>query len=185
MATARLTRLLERTAIVVVALAISVGVIALLSGGLLAGSDEPGISGNGAALGIKFRDLGHMHLAAGSLHPVYDSVPPTSGAHVPAPVKRDETPISVDQLLQALEVGNVVILYGTRSPPSGLRALADSISAPFTPALAASGQAVILARRPGTRGLVVLAWTRLLKVASVRDPNLRSFAEQWLGHGAP
>jgi len=185
MATARLTRLLERTAIVVVAVAISVGVIALLSGGLLAGSDEPGISGKGPALGVKFRDLGHMHLVPGSLHPVYDSVPPTSGAHVPVPVKRDETPISVDQLLQALEVGNVVLLYGTRSPPSGLRALADSISAPFTPALAASGQAVILARRLGTRGLVALAWTRLLRVASVRDHNLRSFAQQWLGHGAP
>jgi Protein of unknown function (DUF3105) len=185
MPAARLTRLLERTAIVVAALAISVGVIALLSGGLLAGSDNPGISGNGAALGVRFRDLGHIHLIPGSLHPVYDSEPPTSGAHVPVPVKRDETGITVDQLLQALEVGNVVILYGTSSPPPGLRALADAVSAPFTPALAASGQAVILARRPGTHGLVALAWTRLLKAASARDPNLRSFAQQWLGHGAP
>jgi hypothetical protein len=183
MAGPRLTRLLERVAIVVVAFAISIGIVALLSGGLLAGRDDPGVSAGGA-VGVLYRDLGHVHLPPGSLHPLYDSVPPTSGPHVPRPVRRNYSELSVDQLLQALEVGDVVIVYGTRSPPSGLRALADSVASPFTPSLAAAGQAVVLARQPGTRGLIALAWTRMLHVASAGDPNLRAFVQQWLGHGA-
>jgi hypothetical protein len=184
MATPRLTRLVERVAIVAAAFALSIGIIALLSGGLLAGRDDPGVSASGGSLGIRYRDLGHAHLAPGSLHPPYDSEPPTSGSHVPLPVTRNESELNVDRLLQALEVGDVVIMYGTRSPPPGLRALADSAASPFTPSLAAAGQAVVLARQPGTRGLIALAWTRMLRVASAADPNLRAFIQQWLGHGA-
>ena len=180
----RLTRLLERIGIVVVSLVISVGVIAYLSGGLLAGRDNPGVAGAGAPIGVQFRDLGDAHLAPGTLHPVYDSDPPTSGAHVPLPVRRDDTTLNDDQLLEALEVGDVVIMYGTRSPPKDLRALAAAVASPFSPGLAAAGQAVILARRPGTRGLIGLAWTRAIQVGSAADPALRSFAEYWLGRGA-
>ena len=182
---ARLTRLLERAAIVVAALVITIGVIALLSGGLLAGNDDPGVSDSGAPLGVVYRDLGHAHLAPGTLRPVYDSDPPTSGPHVPVAVKRDESQLSDDQLLQALEVGDVVIMYGTGLPPPGSRQLARSVAPPFTPALAAAGQAVILARRPGTTGLIGLAWRRLVHAGSAADPTLHSFLVYWLGRGAP
>jgi hypothetical protein len=185
MAGTRLTRLLERTAIVLVSFGIAIGVIALLSGGLLAGRDNPGVSEKGAAVGIKYRDQGHMHLAPGSLHPVYDSNPPTSGAHVPVSVPRDGAVLSDDQLLQALEAGNVVVMYGTTTAPPGLKELARQVAAPFTPALAAAGQAVIMARRSGTRGLIGLAWTRAIRVPSASDPRLRGFAQLWLGRGAP
>ena len=37
--------------------------------------------------------------------PAYDSNPPTSGAHVPVPVTRDQAQLTDDQLLQALQVG--------------------------------------------------------------------------------
>lgn len=177
-------KLLERLAIVLAAVAISIAVIAVLSGGLLAGRDNPGVSGPSTQLGAQFRDLGHAHLAPGASHPQYDSEPPTSGAHVPLPIERDGSEINDDQLLQALEAGDVVIMYGSSSPPAGLRALVDTIASPFTPALAAAGQAVILARRPGTNGLLGLAWTRLVHVRSVNDPQLRSFALYWLGRGA-
>ena len=76
-------------------------------------------------------------------------------------------------------------MYGTRSPPKALRDLVDSVAAPFSPALAAAGQAVILGSRPGTRGLVALAWTRLLRVSGAGDPRLRTFILQWLGAAAP
>ncbi len=178
-------RLLERLAIVLAAFAVSIAVIAVLSGGLLAGSDNPGVSGLHSPLGVGFRDLGHGHLAPGSRHPQYDSQPPTSGAHVPLPVKRDGLALSDDQLLQALEVGDVVIMYGSSKPPGGLTALADSIAAPFTPALAAAGQAVVLARRPGTNGLLGLSWAHVVRVRSVDDPQLRRFVLYWLGRGAP
>ena len=79
---------------------------------------------------------------------------------------RDRAELSDDQLLQALEVGNVVFMYGAPQPPRGLGAIADGVGGPFTPALAASGQAVILARRPGTHGVIALAWTHMLRTPS-------------------
>jgi hypothetical protein len=181
----KLTRVLERIAIVVASFAIAIGVITLLSGGLLAGRDNPGVSDRGASLGLRYRDQGHAHLAPGSLHPVYDSDPPTSGPHVPVPVVRDRSVLSDDQLLQALELGNVVLVYGGSAPPPGLKGLARQLAAPFTPALAAAGQSAILARRSGTRGVIGLAWTRMIRVPSPADPRLRGFAQLWLGRGAP
>jgi hypothetical protein len=178
-------RLLEWAAIVVVSLAIAIGVIAILSGGLLAGHDQPGVSGAANVVGEQFRDLGHAHLQPSQPKPAYDSDPPTSGAHVPVPVQRDEAELSDDQLLQALEVGDVVIMYGARRPPPGLTALARNVAAPFSPALAVAGQAVILARRPRTTGVIGLAWTHMLRVSASNDPPLHTFAQAWLGRGAP
>jgi Protein of unknown function (DUF3105) len=176
---------LERVAIVVTSLVLSIGLIALLSG-FFANRDQAGVSGTNAnGVGLKFHDLGHAHLVPGQAGPAYDSDPPTSGAHVPQPVLRDNARLSDDQLLQALEVGNVVIAYGTSKPPAGLPELARSVAGPFTPALAAAGQAVLLDRRPGTRGLIGLAWTHMVRVSAASNPLLRVFAEQLLGRGAP
>lgn len=177
-------RLLERLVIVVVSFAIAIAVIVVLSGGPLSGRDNPGISGPTTQLGLHFRDLGDGHLTPGAPRPRYDSNPPTSGPHTPAAVRHDESTISDDQLLQALALGNVVVMYGTGRPPRQLRRIAASVAAPFTPALAAAGQAVILAHRPGLKGLLAIAWTRLLHVRSAADPQLRSFMLFWLGRGA-
>jgi Protein of unknown function (DUF3105) len=173
----------ERLLIVVASLAISIGVIAVLSGGLLAGRDDPGVTTSQNGPGTGFRDQGDLHLHPGELRPVYDSDPPTSGPHIPVPLTRDRAALTNDQLLQALETGDVVFLYGSSQPPVGLPAIAQAVGGPFTPALAASGQAVILARRPGVRGIVALAWTRMLRTLS--GPELRAFAQFWLGRGAP
>ena len=112
---------LERIAIVVASLILSVGLIAVLSG-FFQNHDPAGVSGSGAVAGQQFPDLGHAHLSPGELRPPYNSDPPTSGAHVPEPVLRDDSTITNDQLLEALEVGDIVIMYGTRQPPPGLRA---------------------------------------------------------------
>jgi hypothetical protein len=173
---------LERLLIVVVALAVSIGVIAVLSGGLLAGRDDPGVSAGQSGPGTRFRDQGNLHLRRGELRPVYDSDPPTSGPHVPVPVLKDHSELSDDQLLEALELGDVVFMYGNPQPPRGLAAIAEAVGGRFTPALAASGQAVILARRPGTRGVIALAWTHMLRTLSA--PDLRNFAQFWLSRGA-
>ncbi len=175
----------ERIAIVVASLLLSVGLIALLSG-FFAARDQAGVVGaNGVTgPGIPYRDLGHAHLLPGQPHPSYNSDPPTSGAHVPQAVTRNQARLTDDQLLTALELGDIVIIYGTPKPPPGLEALARSVAGPFSPSLATAGQAVILARRPGTAGLIGLAWTRMLRVASAQDPPLRQFAQVWLGRGA-
>lgn len=177
-------RVLEAFAIVVVSLAIAVGVIVALSGGPLTGRDTPGVQGPSAQAGTTFRDLGDATLSPGQQRPRYDSNPPTSGAHRPAAVRADESELTDDQLLSALALGDVVVMYGTRRPPPALAQLAAAVAAPFTPPLAAAGQAVILARRPGTSGLEGVAWTRIVSVRSASDPRLRSFILVWLGRGA-
>ena len=175
--------LLERLAILLVSICLSVGLIALLTG-FFASHDQGTLSSSTVA-GHGFRDLGNRRLREGQRRPRYDSRPPTSGAHFAVPVTRDEATLSNDQLLGALAAGNVVILYGTPQPPPGLTSLAHALARPFTPALVQSGQAVILARRPGTAGLIGLAWTHLIRTSSVLDPRLREFAAFWLGRGAP
>lgn len=174
---------LERVAIVVASLALSIGLIAILSG-FFAGRDQAGISGS-LGPGEAFSDQGSALLRPGQPSPVYDSNPPTSGAHFEAPVLHDGSELSDDQLLSALATGDVVIVYGGRTPPPGLRALAGSVASPFSPTLAAAGQAVIVARRPGTRGLIGLAWAHMVRVAGPQDPLLKQFANFWLGRGAP
>ena len=52
------------------------------------------------------------------------------------------------------------------------------MSGPFDPQLAAAGQAVILARRPGIGPTTALAWRRRL---AGDDERLRDFAEAYLG----
>ena len=84
----KLTTALERLAIVIASLALSVGLIALLSG-FFAGRDQAGVSGTASQLGVQFRDQGDAQLRPGQPHPAYDSNPPTSGPHVPEPVSRD------------------------------------------------------------------------------------------------
>jgi hypothetical protein len=175
---------LERVVIGVVSLVVAVVAIAALSG-VFAANDQPGVTGATVGPGLAFADLGHAHLTAGAPAPHYNSNPPTSGPHIPERVVRDQTRLNHNQVLQALELGDVVVVYGGRTPPPGLAALARAEAAPFSPALAEAGQAVILARRPGTHGLIGLAWTRMLRVSDAGAPALHDFAQFWLGRGAP
>lgn len=178
-ATPRRRRLLGTLAAVVVAAAGVAGLAAFFQ------SRDDAALAPGGGPGRQFPDLGARHVRRGERNAArYNSDPPTSGPHVAEPVRRDAATLSDDQLLHALEQGNVVLVYGTGSPPAALRALQDELSGPFDPALAAAGQAVILARRAGTRGVVALAWRRLERAATPTDPRLGTFAEHWLGAGA-
>lgn len=180
----RVSSALEWIAIAVASLLIAAAAIALLSG-FFAGRDASSVSGSSGAPGIAVRDMGDAHLGPGQRPPRYDSDPPTSGPHVPVAVRKDDAVLSDNQLLQALELGNVVLTYGSPTPPAALQRVARAVGAPFTPALAATGQAVILAHRPGTTGVIGLAWARLIHVASPSAPSLHQFIQYWLGKGAP
>ncbi len=179
----KLTRALEWTAIAVASLAVSFGLIALLSG-FFAGRDTAGISGPAGVPGLAFADLGHAHLQPGQPHPTYNSNPPTSGAHMAVPITANHTRLSDDQLLEALELGDVVVMYGSPTPPQQLESVVGQSAYRFTPTLAAAGQAVIVAPRPGTVGFTALAWTHMLRVGSPSDPLLTQFIQYWLGRGA-
>jgi hypothetical protein len=103
------------------------------------------------------------------------------GAPVPGGAPAGVSPV----LRRDLARGDVVFLYGSPQPPAGLRALAEDVQGgPADPSLVAVGQAVLLARQPGTAGVVALAWSRRLQVRSPADPELRRFAEARLGRGA-
>lgn len=180
----RLGRLLERLAILLVSLALSIGLIVLVSG-FFAGRDQAGVTGAAPGPGQAFDDLGHAALRPGEARPAYDSNPPTSGAHFNEAVSRAGAPLNEDQLLTALQAGDVVICYGGSRPSADLEQFARSAAPPFTPALAATGDAVILVRRPGTAGVLALAWAHMLHVQQPSDPTLRGFVTYWLGRGAP
>jgi hypothetical protein len=109
------------------------------------------------------------------------SEPPTSGPHRDEPVNADRTELSDDQILTALAAGNVVIAYEGDAPAQ----VQEDVSGPFDPELAAAGQAVILAKRPGVGKPQALAWRRRLVATGPEDPQLRAFAEAWLGQAAP
>jgi hypothetical protein len=94
-------------------------------------------------------------------------------------VTRDQAPLSDDQLLEALHLGNVVFAYD--GSPAELKKIQDQVAGPFDPQLAAAGQAVILDRRPGVKGTIALAWRRELR--SDDPAQLRDFADAWLGQG--
>jgi Protein of unknown function (DUF3105) len=180
----RLGRVVERLAILLASLALSIGLIVLVSG-YFAGRDQAGVSTAASGPGQAFNDLGHAVLRPGQPRPAYSSDPPTSGAHIPTAVTREDVVLSDDQLLSALQAGDVVIMYGGARPPAALEQFARSAAPPFSPSLAATGDAVILASRPRTAGLVALAWSHWLRVEQPSDPQLRDFVSYWLGRGAP
>jgi Protein of unknown function (DUF3105) len=130
--------------------------------------------------GEAFRDQCAAHTRGQS--ETYDSTPPTSGPHLPKAPAREQI-ASPDELLQALELGDVVILYPSRTPPLALRKLQDDLAGPFDLAVAAVGQSVILSRDPTVDQITALAWRHRLRVASAGDARLREFADFWLGRG--
>jgi hypothetical protein len=136
--------------------------------------------------GQAFPNQGSARLGAGANRPRYNSDPPTSGPHVPASIPRDGVRLSDDQVLTALATGNVVLVYSRADAERALRRLADRLTGPYDPALAAAGQAVILDHDPGRHqpGVVAVAWRHLLRASSPADPGLNGFADFWLGRGA-
>ena len=162
---------MKRVALGIVAAAVALFALVLILGG----RDEPEV---GTAQGP-----GELRPDRGSAHdgPARTSgdEPPTSGTHRPDLVTRDRRPLTDDQLIHALELGNVVFLYDAPDPGTVLERVQREVAGPFDAEVAAAGQAVILARGDGPT--TALAWRRLLRTD---DPaELTAFAEEWLGRG--
>jgi hypothetical protein len=80
-----------------------------------------------------------------------------------------------------LERGNVVLHFDDPADARALRRLAQQYG---PESLADDGQAVLVRRTPGTRGVAAEAYRRRLEVPRPDDPALREFVEFWLGRGA-
>lgn len=155
-----------------------VGVVALLTT-----RDRSTLSARSGP-GVQLPDLGNTRTAPSAAVSPSADAPPASGPHAPVPVRRDGVRLSPDQVLRALELGDVVLVYDTRSAGRGLRALADAMAARFSPSLAAAGDAVVLDHDPRYRGVTALAWRHVLPARSPADPALAGFVSYWLGLGA-
>ncbi len=168
-------RALAGLGIAVVAIAIVVAVISLVA------SRDSGQVTGARGPGVLEPDRGNHHVSVPVRPVTPPDRPPTSGPHRVEAIARDGVALSDDQILSALELGNVVLAYdGDKAP---LVALRDATAGPFSADLAAAGQAVILDRRPGVHGVIALAWRRRLTAASAGDPQLRAFIDAWLGQG--
>jgi hypothetical protein len=169
---------------VLLGIVLSLGVLA----GVLFFADARDASDVGSAErgpGTLYPDQGKDHLALGEEPKIkFNSDPPTSGPHIPDPVLRDGVRLTHDQVLQALEQGNVVVFFDSAREGRALRRLQRRLTGPFEKTVAAAGQALILARRPGTKGVIAAAWRHLLGVRSPTDPQLVAFAQYWIGRGA-
>ena len=118
--------------------------------------DDAGVGGNAtpSGPGALQPDRGDRHLPAGEHVPLEGLTdPPTSGAHHDRLVTREGT-LDPNQIVHALELGDVILFYGSAEPPAALKRLQEDVSGPFDPEVAAAGQQVILARRPGTDGVI-------------------------------
>jgi hypothetical protein len=145
---------------------------------ILANRDSSGVTKTSGP-GTLMPDRGSEHANGPRTPASPPGDPPTSGPHRPEAVTRDGVPLSDDQLLEALHLGNVVFAYDGSA--AALRKVQDEVAGPFDPELAAAGQAVILARRPGVKSTIALAWRRELR--SDDPAQLRAFADAWLGQG--
>ena len=141
--------------------------------------DDPEVARAPDGPGELQADRGSGHGAAAQVSDEW----PTSGPHREALVTRDRRRLSDDQILHALELGNVVILYDSPDPGAELERVQEQVAGPFDAELAAAGQAVILARRDGAGPATALAWRRVYETDDPLDPRLREFAEAWLGRG--
>jgi hypothetical protein len=160
---------------------------------LLAGRDDAEV-GAAAGPGRLEPDRGARHLPPGEAAAVPAGTLPTSGPHRPKLVTHDRRRLSDDQILHALELGDVVILYEGPQPDGALLRLQREVAGPFDAELAAAGQAVVLARRgPSAAGVAgdgarspvtALAWRRSLRARDPTAPELKAFADAWLGRGA-
>ncbi|MBJ7518583.1 MAG: hypothetical protein JHC84_02705 [Solirubrobacteraceae bacterium] len=91
---------------------------------------------------------------------------------------------AVDALGDAADVGvpgNVVLLHASDADGPALQALAEEIAGPASPELEQAGQAVIVRAAPEAGGIVALSDTRVLRVSTADDPQLRAFVEGLLG----
>lgn len=175
-------RVLRFAAALVVSLVAVIGLLVFLQSRDTSTLDRAG-SASPAGTSRRLPDQGAQHRATPPGFR-FASDPPTSGPHLPRPIVRDRVILTRDQVLHALEVGDVVLRYGDRGLEPDLLALQEDVAGPFDRTLAGTGQALVLQYAPGTDGVIAQAWRRLQRAPTATDPRLRTFADAWLGAGA-
>jgi hypothetical protein len=109
-------------------------------------------------------------------HPAYNSVPPTSGPHVPQTVAPGvyTQPLAEEIQVHVLEHGHVLIQYGAELPPaqlSELRTVArrhprDVVLAPYPPV---------------GRGVALTSWGRVARLTTADERQIEAFIDAFAG----
>jgi len=124
---------------------------------------------NLSPLGQVFEEQKVSHIKPGEEHEVYNSNPPTSGAHWVDPAKWGiyDKPLIDEQVVHNLEHGGIWISYKNidESTLESLKKIAE-----------ASSQSVIISPREGNDSKIVLAsWTRLENMEEYNEFKILEF----------
>lgn len=121
---------------------------------------------------------GNAHLQSpGSPHPPYNSIPPTSGPHVPwlAPWGVHRIPIPWEVQVHNLEDGGVILHYRCDRPcPETVAALERFVAAFPT-------QVIVTPERRLSSAFALTAWGRLMTAEVLDEAAFRRFIETYRG----
>ena len=159
--------------------AIGIGVVV----GLLAtGSAPEGVAEGEPGRAVPTQDGPHLQ-SPGSPHPPYNSIPPTSGPHVPwlAPWGVHRIPIPWEVQVHNLEDGGVIIHYRCDRPCPDAVATLERIVGEYPT------QVILAPERRLETAIALTAWGRLETMEAPDEPSIRRFIEAYRGidHNPP
>ena len=132
-----------------------------------------------------FKDQGREHLPVGQRYDFYNSNPPTSGPHAPAPTNWDvhEEPVPKEVPVHNMEHGGVVIWYdcsaGVPLGDAQCRELRDQLAAVVESALA-DGKLVLMAPYAGLEHRIALmAWRTLDTLDQFDEGRVQAFIDAY------
>ncbi len=125
------------------------------------------------------RSLGRRHLAMGEVYR-YSSSAPTSGPHAPIWTNAGfyETAQIPEQLVHALEHGNIVIYYDRPGD-----AVLDRLKA-WSDLYGGQWDGLVVSRKSGLgEGILLTAWTKKLELAAFDEAAAAAFIDAFRGRG--
>lgn len=141
-------------------------------------------SGRPAAVGkpvegtVDFDIISREHIAAGTPGSGYNSDPPTSGVHWPAPVKNGvyDKELADEQLIHNLEHGHVWILYKSDVPDDVKNKLKEIVEGD-------NWKVVMAPRSKNDTAITLAAWGRLLKMNEPDYEKIKDFIKTYRNRG--
>jgi|SRR3989338_7866884 len=132
---------------------------------------------NLAEVGEAFENQGQEHIKNGDPHPPYNSNPPTSGWHyvVPASWGVYNRPLVDEQAVHNLEHGGIWISY---------KDIDEETKANLEKITKANSNAIIMSPREANDAKIVLvSWTRLMKLDIYDEAKILDFIQRNKGKG--
>lgn len=128
--------------------------------------------------GIAVADQGREHIPAGRPHPAYNSNPPTSGWHYPAPAPWGFYPNEIpdEVLVHNLEHGGIWISY--KNPDD--TEVVDKLTALVRQF---PKKVIVTLRKKNDSRIAVAAWARLLKLEQYDEKQIRDFIRAFRNKG--